>query len=107
MTELEKCLKAIYLELPEKVADDVNRIVNEAILSERSTQAELKAEVDKYKGMVLTGHLLEEYYAAIRVVKELRSKVEKAKEALKDAQKMMPYGLHSVDEALTYLEGKE
>lgn len=37
----------------------------------------------------------------------LRSKVEKAIEALKDAQKMMPYGLHSVDEALTYLEGKE
>ena len=51
MTELEKCLKAIYLELPEKVADDVNRIVNEALRSERSLHSEALLENSKWQAM--------------------------------------------------------
>lgn len=70
MTELQKCLKAIYLELPEVVADDVNRIVKQEI---EQLQAQLKQTLealefygcaDSYQGRITTDNGSEWIHAA-------------------------------------------
>lgn len=52
MEELKRCMNAIYLELPQQIADDVNRIVQTAIRSLESRLEQSQRELVELRFLV-------------------------------------------------------